>query len=101
MKAFPLLVALLSNQRCAALTASVLRSFNEGVAKKTPSDVLLETFASFASTVLHSVAQKYLFLNGLKYVDNDGRIKVMLQSLGVVSMQKMVKLGEGGAIERA
>lgn len=99
-KAFPLLTALITNQRCAEVTAEVLNDITAGLAEKTPEDKAVEHFASMTTYVMLRVAQKYLKMNGIQKLDYSQRILLMVSSLGLVSMQTAVKQDAEGAIVR-
>jgi hypothetical protein len=100
-KAFSLLPVLLTNQRCAEITAIKIVAIIEALALQTPEDKALEYFASMSSFVMLSVAQDYLNMNGIMRLDYEQRIRLMAASLGLVSMQRVVQQGgAGGEVER-
>jgi hypothetical protein len=91
IKAFSLLPALLTNQRCAEITAETIKLIVGALAAETPEDKALEHFASMSSFVMLSVAQTYLNMNGIMGLNYKQRIRLMAASLGLVSMQRVVK----------
>ncbi|CAB9511253.1 hypothetical protein SEMRO_476_G150570.1 [Seminavis robusta] len=86
-KAFPLLTALITNQRCAEVTAEVLCDITAGLAEGTPEDKAVEHFASMTTYVMLRVAQRYLKMNGIQKLDYSHCILLMVSTLGLVSMR--------------
>jgi hypothetical protein len=99
IQAFSLLPALLTNQRCAEITANTFVKIIGGLAVQTPKDKAVEHFASMSSFVMLEVAQQYLNMNGIMGLVYKQRIRVIVASLGLVSMQRVVQEG-GGEIKR-
>jgi hypothetical protein len=98
-QAFSLLPALLTNQRCAEITANTIVEIIGALADLTPEDKAVEHFASMSSFVMLKVAQQYLNMNGIKGLDYKQRIRLMAASLGLVSMQRVVQQG-GDELQR-